>query len=38
MVGGRVEVRAGLATGQQVVTEGAAYLRDGATVRVLAAG
>jgi RND family efflux transporter MFP subunit len=34
--GGRIEVRDGLTTGEQVVTEGAAFLENGATVRVAA--
>jgi RND family efflux transporter MFP subunit len=38
LVGGRVEVLGGLSGGENVVTEGAAYLRDGQPVRVLDAG
>ena len=38
LVGDRVEVLSGLSGGEQLVTEGAAYLRDGETVRVLGAG
>ena len=38
LVGERVEVLGGLVGGEQVVTEGAAYLRDGKTVRVIGAG
>jgi RND family efflux transporter MFP subunit len=34
--GGRIEVRDGLKTGDQVVTEGAAFLENGAAVRVAA--
>jgi len=34
--GGRIEVRNGLKTGDQVVTEGAAFLENGGTVRVAA--
>ena len=36
LVGDQVEVREGLAAGEQVVTEGAAWLEDGADVTVLA--
>lgn len=38
LVGERVEVLGGLEGGEQVVTEGAAYLRDGKLVRVIGAG
>lgn len=38
LVGERVEVLDGLVGGEQVVTEGAAYLRDGQLVRVIGAG
>lgn len=38
LVGERVEVLGGLVGGEQVVTEGAAYLRDGQLVRVIGAG
>ncbi len=38
LVGERVEVLGGLEGGEQVVTEGAAYLRDGELVRVIGAG
>jgi RND family efflux transporter MFP subunit len=34
--GGRIEVQGGLATGDEVVTDGAAFLENGATVRVAA--
>jgi RND family efflux transporter MFP subunit len=38
LVDDRVEVLGGLSGGEQVVTEGASYLRDGQAVRVLGAG
>jgi RND family efflux transporter MFP subunit len=38
LVGESVEVLDGLSTGDRVVTEGASYLRDGQSVRVLGAG
>lgn len=38
LVDDRVEVLDGLVGGEQVVTEGAAYLRDGQRIRVLGAG
>lgn len=38
LVGDRVEVLGGLVGGEHVVTEGAAYLRDGQLVRVLGTG
>jgi len=38
LVGDRVEILGGLEGGEQVVTEGASYLRDGQAVRVLGAG
>ena len=38
LVGERVEVLGGLAGGERVVIDGAAYLRDGQPVRVLGAG
>jgi multidrug efflux pump subunit AcrA (membrane-fusion protein) len=38
LVGESVEVTSGIAIGQQVVTEGAEYLRDGSAVDVLTSG
>lgn len=38
LVGEHVEITGGVEPGAQVVTEGAAYLRDGAQVRLLGAG
>lgn len=38
LVGDRVEVLEGLAGGERVVTEGAAYLREGDPVRIVGAG
>lgn len=38
LVGDRVEILGGLSGGERVVTEGASYLRDGQSVRVLGAG